>query len=46
LIHISQDVHAYLKANAVPHVWHVTDHAHDAPEWKQALYFFAQQLFK
>jgi len=46
LIHISQDVHAYLEANGVPHVWHVTDHAHDAPEWKQALYHFAQKLFK
>jgi hypothetical protein len=28
----------------VGHVWHVTDHAHDAPEWKQALYWFVQQL--
>lgn len=46
LIRISQGVHAYLKENGVPHVWHVTDHAHDAPEWKQALYHFVQQLFK
>lgn len=44
LIHISQDVHAFLQANGVPHVWHVTDHAHDAAEWKQALYWFLQQL--
>lgn len=44
LIHISQEVHAYLKEKGVPHVWHVTDHAHDAPEWKQALYQFVQQL--
>lgn len=44
LIHVSQDVHAYLKTNAVPHVWHVTDHAHDFDEWKQALYWFAQKL--
>ncbi|WP_395740245.1 alpha/beta hydrolase [Prosthecobacter sp.] len=44
LIHISQDVHAWLKEKGVPHVWHVTDHKHDASEWKQALYYFLQQL--
>ncbi|CAN5729778.1 hypothetical protein BH11VER1_BH11VER1_27500 [soil metagenome] len=44
LFHISQDVHAYLKEQEIPHVWHVTDHAHDPPEWKQALYHFLQQL--
>lgn len=44
LIHISQDVHTSLKARSLPHVWHVTNHAHDAPEWKQALYWFVQQL--
>jgi enterochelin esterase-like enzyme len=46
LISISQGVHSYLKENKVPHVWHVDSHAHDAPEWKQALYYFAQQLFR
>lgn len=44
LIHVSQDVHAYLKMQGVPHVWHITDHGHDASEWKQALYHFLQQL--
>ncbi|TLD68347.1 esterase family protein [Phragmitibacter flavus] len=44
LFHISQNVHARLKQYQVPHVWHVTDHAHDAEEWKQALYHFLQQL--
>jgi len=44
LIHISQDFHSYLKNSGVPHVWHVTDHAHDGPEWKQALYWFVQKL--
>lgn len=44
LIHVSQDFHAYLKAKAVPHVWHVTDHAHDFEEWKQAFYWFVQKL--
>lgn len=44
LIHVSQDLHAYMKSKGVPHVWHVTDHAHDAPEWKQALYWFVCQL--
>ena len=46
LIRISQGVHAHLKEQEVPHVWHVSGHAHDAPEWKQALYLFAQKLFK
>ena len=44
LIGISQGVHARLKQQVVPHVWHITDHAHDAPEWKQALYWFMQKL--
>jgi esterase/lipase superfamily enzyme len=46
LIRISQGVHAHLKEQEVPHVWHVSGHAHDAPEWKQALYLFAQKFFK
>lgn len=46
LIGISQGVHAYLKTNGVPHVWHVTDRGHDPPEWKQALYHFVQKLFR
>lgn len=44
LLHISQGVHRRLDELKTPHVWHVTDHAHDAAEWKQALYHFAQQL--
>ena len=44
LFSISQDFHAWLKTQGVPHVWHVTDHAHDATEWKQALYHFLQEL--
>ncbi len=44
LLHISQDVHAFLKSNAIPHIWHITAHAHDGPEWKQALYWFVQRL--
>lgn len=46
LINISQRVHAHLKKHEVPHVWHVADHGHDAPEWKQALYYFAQKVFR
>jgi enterochelin esterase-like enzyme len=46
LIRISQRVHAYLKEKDVPHVWHVTNHRHDPPEWKQALYHFAQKIFR
>lgn len=44
LLHISQDLHAYLQRKDVPHVWHVTEHAHDFAEWKQALYWFVQKL--
>jgi enterochelin esterase-like enzyme len=46
LIRTSQGVHAHLKEQEVPHVWHVSSHAHDPPEWKQALYHFAEKLFK
>lgn len=46
LINISQRVHALLKEKEIPHVWHVTEHAHDAAEWKQALYHFVQKLFR
>jgi enterochelin esterase-like enzyme len=45
LIRISQGVHAYLKENEVPHVWHVASNGHDGPEWKQALYYFVQKIF-
>ncbi len=46
LINISQGFHAHLKEHKVPHIWHVATHGHDAPEWKQALYYFVQQVFK
>src|SRR3954452_5525969 len=46
LIRISQGVHAYLKKNDVPHVWHVDGNAHDPTEWKNNLYLFAQKLFR
>lgn len=46
LLRISQDLDQALTAQGIAHVWHVTDHGHDAAEWKQALYWFAQQLFR
>ena len=46
LIRISQGVHAYLKEKDVPHVWHVDGHAHDATEWRNNLYYFAQRVFR
>lgn len=46
LIRNSQGVHAYLKENNVPHLWHVDDHAHDFQHWKAALYNFSQLIFK
>jgi len=44
LIRISQNFQSFLKEKDIPHVWHVTSHAHDPPEWKQALYYFIQKL--
>jgi enterochelin esterase-like enzyme len=46
LIRISQGVHAYVRDNHVPHVWHIDDHAHDPPHWKNSLYHFAQRIFR
>ncbi len=46
LIRISQGVHNYLKENNMPHIWHVDSHAHDATEWANNLYLFAQHIFK
>lgn len=44
LLRISQGMHAFLKEKSIPHIWHITGHAHDAAEWKQALYHFVQKL--
>ncbi len=46
LIRISQNVHQYLKANDVPHIWHVEPGGHDFAVWKNDLYLFSQQIFK
>jgi len=46
LIRISQGVHAYLQENKVPHVWHVDDNGHEPTHWKNALYHFAQLIFR
>jgi len=46
LLRISQGMHAYLKEKDVPHVWNVDGHAHDATEWRNNLYWFAQRLFR
>src|SRR5512140_1987516 len=46
LIRISQGVHAYLKENQVPHVWHVDGNGHDATHWKNNLWLFSQRIFK
>ncbi|MBI5085789.1 MAG: esterase [Acidobacteria bacterium] len=45
LIRISQAVHAYLKENGVPHIWHVDGNAHDTTEWDNNLYLYSQHLF-
>jgi len=46
LIRIGQGVHAYLRDSGVPHVWHVDDNGHDPAHWKNALYLFAQRVFR
>ena len=46
LIRVSQGVQRYLKEKNVPHVWHVDSHGHDATEWANNLYLFAQRVFK
>ncbi|MFG6489122.1 alpha/beta hydrolase [Roseateles sp. BYS78W] len=46
LLRISQGVHARLQSLGVPHVWHVPAHGHDAAQWQEDLYHFAQQLFR
>lgn len=46
LIRVSQGIHAYLKENNVPHVWHVDGNAHDPAHWKNSLYHFVQRIFR
>lgn len=46
LFRISKGVHSYLKENDVPHIWYVDDQAHDAVHWSNALYNFAQKIFR
>jgi enterochelin esterase-like enzyme len=46
LMRVSQGVHAYMKENDVPHVWHVDDNAHDPKHWKNTLYHFLQHVFR
>jgi len=45
LIDIGQGLHAYLKANDVPHIWQVDQGAHVFSVWKNDLYWFSQQIF-
>ncbi len=46
LLRISQGIHSYLKEKDIPHVWHVDGHGHDATEWRNNLYYFAQRIFR
>ena len=46
LINFSQDVHRYLKAHDVPHIWNVDDHGHDPDTWASNLYHFTQRIFR
>ena len=46
LMVVSQRVHALLKANAIPHLWNVDNHGHDAAHWAGNLYHFVQLIFR
>jgi enterochelin esterase-like enzyme len=46
LIGISQGMNAYLKESDVPHIWHVDGNGHDPTHWGNALYQFAQMIFR
>ena len=46
LLRISQGVHAYLKENNVPHIWHVDGNGHDPTHWRNNLWLFSQHIFK
>ncbi len=46
LIRISQDVHASLKKNDIPHIWNVDDEGHTPRTWASNLYHFAQRIFR
>lgn len=46
LMPVSQGVHAYLRHNNIPHIWHVDGNAHDPLHWKNSLYFFVQRVFR
>jgi enterochelin esterase-like enzyme len=46
LIRISQGMHAHLKENKIPHMWHVDGNGHDATHWANSLYAFAQRIFQ
>lgn len=46
LIRISQRLHAHLKENGVPHIWHVDGNGHDPTHWKNALWLFSQRIFR
>lgn len=40
-----QQMHVYLKAHGIPHVWNVDDEGHDRGTWANNLYHFTQRLF-
>ncbi|MFC9708787.1 alpha/beta hydrolase [Paenibacillus sp. NPDC056933] len=46
LKHISDNVHAYLTQQNVPHIWQEENGGHDWPVWKSGLYQFSQLLFQ
>jgi alpha-L-arabinofuranosidase/enterochelin esterase-like enzyme len=46
LIWVSQGVHAYLRDNSFPHVWHVDGNGHDPAHWRSSLYHFARMIFR
>lgn len=46
LMNVSQTLHAFLKENKVPHIWHVDAGGHIWPVWRNDLYLIAPLLFR
>jgi len=46
LMHVSQGMHRHLKANGVPHIWHVDGCGHDPLHWQNSFYHFVKMIFR
>jgi enterochelin esterase-like enzyme len=46
LINFSQRTHRYLKEHDIAHIYSIDGYGHDATEWRNNFYLFAQKLFR